>query len=141
MTSPLNPPARPVSRRDALALLGGFALLLTRPVAAAASPPRVRHPEPRPGITGANVLDPADVPQGSREGYQAAREIPQILDGLYCHCNCGERDHLRSLLSCFETRMPVSCSICSGEARMALRLHRSGGTLASIRKAIDRRYD
>jgi hypothetical protein len=36
--------------------------------------------------------------------------------------------------------MPVSCSVCSGEAVMALRLHRERGTLASIRKAIDRRY-
>lgn len=101
---------------------------------------RVPHPEPRPGITAERVLDPASVPERSRAAYAAAREVPQLLDGIYCHCDCAERDGLRSLLSCFETRMPTSCGICRDSAEVALRLHREGRTLDEVRAALDRQF-
>lgn len=100
----------------------------------------VEHPEPRPDITSAKVLPEEEVPQRARPAYRAAREIPGVLDGLYCHCDCAERDKLRSLLSCFQTRMPTSCGICREEAVLALRLHREGRTLDEIRAAVDRKY-
>ena len=59
---------------------------------------------------------------------------------MHCHCDCGERDRLRSLLSCFETRMPTTCGICRESAELALRVHREGGTLADVRAALDRKY-
>lgn len=102
---------------------------------------RVRHPEPRPGITAVNVLpDSAVKLDRHKDAYQAAREIPEILDGIYCHCDCEKNRELRSLLSCFESDMPQSCGICLGEARLARRLHREGRSLAEIRVAIDRQY-
>jgi hypothetical protein len=131
------------TRREFLVSAAAVAgLFLVRPLLAAT---RVRggrtvHPDPRPGITSAAVLDPSSVPERSRPGYEAARAIPEILDGLYCHCDCAQRDGLRSLLSCFETRMPVGCGICSGEAQLAHRLSREGRTLSAIRKAVDDRY-
>jgi hypothetical protein len=134
-----------VGRRGALRLLAGLALGAL-PLARLGAAPLVRarwgpeHPEPRPGITAERVL-PADVvPSQARKAYEAAREIPQVLDGLYCHCGCAARDGLRSLLSCFETRMPFSCGYCREEAELALRLHRDGRTLAEIRRAVDREY-
>lgn len=133
-------PARSCSRRDALALLAAAALGLLRPNLLRAAPPATVHPEPRPGITAAAVLDPAGVPERARRGYEAAREVPEVLDGLYCYCDCAERDGLRSLLSCFETRMPMHCGICVGEAALAHRLSREGRDLAAIRKAVDDRY-
>jgi hypothetical protein len=36
--------------------------------------------------------------------------------------------------------MPQSCGICTGEARLARRLHARGRTLAQIRVEIDRTY-
>ena len=129
----------PRTRRDALLIMGvGLLGALARPLDASRS--ITQHPEPRPGVTAAAVLDPALVPEGARAGYEAAQAIPEVLDGLYCYCDCTERDGLRSLLSCFETRMPVQCSICVGEARMAHRLARQGRTLTEIRKSIDDRY-
>jgi hypothetical protein len=131
-----------LSRREAVAAIAAALAGLLGPGTAAWARPPVTHPEPRAGITGASVLDPASVPGRARGGYEAAREIPEILDGLYCHCDCAERDGLRSLLSCFETRMPmpVSCGICVGEARLALRLRREGRSLREIRRAVDERY-
>ena len=86
------------------------------------------------------VLPDADVPRSARAAYAAAREIPQLLDGLRCHCECAARDGLRSLLSCFESRMPTSCGICRDEALLALRLHREGRTLDEIRAAVDEEF-
>ena len=139
--------ATPLGRRAALHLLlgAGAALAagtLARVPLAHARPVRqtAPHPDPRPGITAAAVLDPAGMPRPARAAYEAAREIPQVLDGLDCHCDCAARDGLRSLLSCFETRMPLTCGYCREEAELALKLHREGRTLAEIREAVDREF-
>lgn len=100
-----------------------------------------QHPDPRPGITAANVLPAAMVPApGAREAYEAARSAPQILDGLYCHCNCSKHSGHRSLLTCFESEHGAYCDICMGEAMMASQLAASGSSLAAIRNAIDARF-
>ena len=158
MRADLNPPltgtrsdrvervAREMTRREALvgmARLGAAALLLPAllPRVARAQPaPDVPHPEPRPGITAAAVLADEDVPQKYRDAYAAAREVPEVLDGIFCHCDCAAHRGMRSLLSCFESKMPQSCGICLGEARLALKLHREGKDLAAIRVAVDRRF-
>ena len=98
------------------------------------------HPEPRPGITGERVLAAEKVPGKHRDAYDVARELPDVLDGLYCHCDCAERDGLRSLLECYYGAMPQSCRVCLNEARMAKRLHDEGRSLAEIRRAIDDEY-
>ena len=38
-----------------------------------------------------------------RQAYQAAKEIPWILDSIYCYCKCEESPVFRhkSLLSCY----------------------------------------
>lgn len=150
--TPEHDPATPSRRGFIGTLLGVGVVAFGTPAGLAAlaersagrhlggAPGRVAHPEPRPGITGERVLASADVPERSRAAYDAARQIPQILDGLYCYCDCAERDRLRSLLSCFETRMPTSCGICRDSAELALRLHGDGRTLDEIRAAIDRRF-
>ena len=131
----------PISRRDALARI---AIAIAAPLVAGAArraPRGPRHPEPRPGITAEHVLPDARVEAEFKDAYDAARQIPEVLDGIYCHCDCADRhSNLRSLLSCYETEMPMHCGVCSGEARAALRLHKEGKTLAEIRAAIDKRF-
>ncbi|HEU0298123.1 MAG TPA: PCYCGC motif-containing (lipo)protein [Longimicrobium sp.] len=99
-----------------------------------------RHPEPRRGVTAARVLPPERVPERAREVYAMAAQIPQVLDGLYCHCDCHDRDGLRSLLECFEEEMGGTCGICQGQARLAHQMHEDGKRLNEIRKAIDVQY-
>jgi hypothetical protein len=132
------------SRREALRALarvaGAAVVTLALPRGAGALVRRARHPDPRPGITAANVLAEGAVPERAREAYRVAREIPGILDGIYCHCDCAERDGKRSLLGCFEGTMASTCGICRGEATLAGKLNAKGKSLDEIRAAVDDEY-
>ena len=101
------------------------------------------HPDPRPGITGENVLAEAEIGERRRvrEAYEAARTHPELFDGVYCACECDKSMGHRSLLSCFEGHgMALHCERCQGQARLADRLQRAGTSLDEIRTAIDDRY-
>jgi hypothetical protein len=102
--------------------------------------PKSHHPTPRPGITGANVLSADVVPEPAREAYTIAARIPDVLDGLFCHCECHEREGLRSLLECYEEDMATTCAICQSQAILAGELHDQGKSLAQIRAALDQRW-
>jgi uncharacterized protein with PCYCGC motif len=114
----------------------GAALLVTRTGHA------TTHPEPRPGITAERVLPPGMVPHtpGSVEAYAAARAMPGVLDGVYCHCNCSRTAGHRSLLTCFESEHGAYCDICMGEAMNATQMAQAGSSLQAIREAIDRQF-
>jgi len=99
-----------------------------------------RHPAPRVGITAERVLPADSVAERGREVYTMAARIAGMLDGLYCHCDCHERDGLRSLLECFENAMASTCGICLGEARKAFEMHERGKSLDEIRQAVDDAY-
>ena len=36
-----------------------------------------------------------------KSAYQAAREVPWLLDSITCYCFCEESFHHKSLLSCY----------------------------------------
>jgi hypothetical protein len=102
---------------------------------------RFAHPEPRPDIDGAGVLRSSDVLPHVAELFDGIRRIPDIADGIGCHCGCGAMPDMRSLLSCYEgIGMAQFCVICEGEGRMAVSMRAQGHTLGEIRAAIDRRF-
>lgn len=37
----------------------------------------------------------------ARQAYQIAKDIPWILDSIYCYCDCEESVGHKSLLSCY----------------------------------------
>jgi hypothetical protein len=143
----VHQPAR-CSRRHFLALCGGaFALSAgaAHPLAALGRRPLADpgHPTPRPGITAANVLPDSELAEfsGAMPAFVAIREIPQIADGIRCHCGCADLPGFYSLLSCYEgAGMARMCDICQGQGRLAARLFKSGKTLDEIRAAVDARY-
>lgn len=101
------------------------------------------HPAPRDGITAAGVVAPdryARDPDIARVYTMAAR-IPNVLDGLYCYCECGKHSGHRSLLTCFESDHGSLCDICLGEAELAYNMAQQGATLQQIRAAIDARFN
>lgn len=108
----------------------------TRPTAK----PMSHHPAPRPGITAENVVRADAMPERARSAYAVAARIPEVLDGLFCHCDCHDRDGRRSLLECFHDDMASTCGICQGQARMAGEMHAEGKSLDEIRNAIDQRW-
>ncbi len=135
-------PKTHTSRRSALLALlsAGVGVLLPR--GAAAIRP-FSHPTPRAGITGAKVLTAADLTKSPHlvELFDGIRAIPQIADGIGCHCGCAELSSHYSLLSCYEgDAMAKSCPICQGEGRVTIRLAKAGKSLNEIRAAIDAQF-
>jgi hypothetical protein len=100
------------------------------------------HPSVRVGITSAKVL-PASAftaqPDVARV-YAMAETIPEVLDGLYCHCECSKHSGHYSLLTCFESDHGSKCDICLGEAELAYKMAKEGKTLDQIRVAIDAQF-
>ena len=132
-----------ISRRTALERIAG--LFAATFVAPASIDPflgrsELKHPDPRPGITAENVLAEDKIPDKKRvkEAFTAAREFPELFDGICCACGC-EKEH-RSLLSCFESPQPTGCYGCQEEATLVSKLAKEGKTLDDIRKAIDKKW-
>ena len=130
-----------LTRRGFIAKMtaGGVALLVS-PRFANAAP---KHPTPRPGITGKNVLTAKDLKKTPKliPLFDSVRDIPQIVDGIHCHCGCTDGTEFYSLLSCYELRgMARDCAICQGQGRLVVRLHSEGKTLDQIRAAIDAKF-
>jgi hypothetical protein len=102
------------------------------------------HPTPRKGITAAKVLKAEQLKGVDPEVvriFDMVREIPQVVDGIYCHCGCADLEESYSLLSCYEgDGMAQACVVCQGEGRLAFELHRKGKTLNEIRAAIDKSF-
>ena len=99
------------------------------------------HPTPRPGIDGSEVLAADAVAPHVAELFDQVRVMAPVVDGIGCHCGCGDVEGMYSLLSCYEgVGMAQYCEICEGEGRLAVRLQAEGRTLDEIRAAIDERY-
>ena len=47
------------------------------------------------------TLDPAQFVGKAAEAHRVAREIPDVLDQLYCYCGCDKHEGHKSLLSCY----------------------------------------
>jgi hypothetical protein len=142
-----------LSRRAFIATgLGAFATLLASSVVARAhshacahgSRTRGPHPEPRAGITGAKVATGEQLADVAPliPLFDSVRAMPEIADGIRCHCGCADLPGYRSLLSCYEgdDAMARECKTCQGQARLAARLHKSGKSLDEIRVAIDAKF-
>ncbi|MDQ6831514.1 MAG: PCYCGC domain-containing protein [Gemmatimonadota bacterium] len=135
------------SRRRFLTLIPGMAagLVLSRRelFASTSGEAAVAHPDPRPGIDASHMLTRAQV-HGSdaKEVFDMVRQIPQIADGIRCHCGCADLPGFYSLLSCYEKDgMAQHCSVCQGQGRLAFTLFKKGKALDEIRAAIDAKYD
>ncbi len=102
------------------------------------------HPTPRPGIDASHVLKAEQLKDATVAvpAFDEVRQIPEIIDGIRCHCGCATDKKRYSLLSCYEgDGMAKDCHTCQGQGRMAYRLHGAGKSLAEIREAIDAKYD
>ena len=133
------------TRRAALVALlsAGVGVVLLPRRASAIGVRGVSHPTPRAGITGVKVLTAADLTKSPHlvELFDGIRAIPQIADGIGCHCGCAELSGHYSLLSCYEGEaMAKSCPICQGEGRVTIRLAKAGKSLNDIRAAIDAQF-
>jgi hypothetical protein len=100
------------------------------------------HPKPRTGLTAADVASPSRYIEYPRiqQVYEMAAEIPAVLDGIYCHCDCSKHSGHRSLLTCFQDDHGAACDVCLAEAALAFQMVGEGRSLKEIRKAVDALY-
>ena len=83
-------------------VVGGFYLYQ-----GGASPPRsprqtVQTASARNGLQETRPTLPPSLFSGKvREAYAIARDIPEVLDQLYCYCRCRENFGHKNLLSCY----------------------------------------
>lgn len=100
------------------------------------------HPTPRPGIDASRVLTATQLHNADAAPvFDLVRQVPQVADGIRCHCGCAEVPGYYSLLSCFEgVGMAQHCDICQGQARLVHKLHGQGWSLNGIRAAVDAAY-
>ncbi|MBI5641856.1 MAG: hypothetical protein HY954_00110 [Deltaproteobacteria bacterium] len=86
------------------------------------------------------TLSPANYTGETARAYQAAREIPEVIDSLYCYCDCKKHFDHKSLLTCYVDEHAVHCDICIEEALMAYDLHKQGKDVKLIREAVDSKF-
>jgi len=131
--------AAPMGLKLVVAMLGVIVLVLGL---VATRDANAHHPEPRTGLTAQHVAAHeryADDPRIA-EVYEMAAQIPEVLDGLYCHCDCSRHSGHRSLLTCFQDDHGAACDVCLTEAALAWRMTRDGSALSEIRRQVDAMY-
>ncbi len=86
------------------------------------------------------TLSPAYFTGKVAKAYRIAREIPDVIDSLYCYCECKKNFGHKSLLTCYVDTHARYCKVCIDEALMAYSLHKKGKDIVSIRRAVDRSF-
>ncbi len=72
--------------------------------------------------------------------YKIAKENRELIDSLYCYCNCKKSIGHKSLLTCFVDRHAVNCSICKNQTLYAYSLYQKDNDIAQVRVAVDKRF-
>lgn len=86
------------------------------------------------------TLSPARFTGKTASSYEIAGEIPEILDSIYCYCDCKKHFGHKSLLTCYVDDHAAYCDVCMDEAIRAYELFKQGKDVLTIRKTIDREF-
>lgn len=86
------------------------------------------------------ILDPLLFKGKTAYTYQIAREIPEVLDNIYCYCRCQNHSGHKSLLSCYTDKHAAFCDVCQNQAIRAYELYKEGKDIATIKKIEDEEF-
>jgi hypothetical protein len=94
-------------------------------------------PQPRRPVT----LNPAAFADPeTKNAYQAAKDVPEVLEYMPCYCGCfGNAGH-RNNLDCFKDNHGVTCSLCRAIAIEANRQSKLGTPVQQIKRIVDERW-
>ncbi len=137
----MRTPLRRLYSLGLVSLCVGLAL----PVTANASGTQARKPADRSSkkeaagacracIEKGSVLDPGQFARGYEpdvaRSYEAARKYPDLIDRLHCFCECKEsqREHHKTLLTCFTSLHAAGCGVCQQEAIQAAKMKSQGAS-------------
>jgi hypothetical protein len=107
-------------------------------------PQRVNDPvaarTPRPGRTLVATLSPSLFAGKTQAAYQAAQDVPAVLDEMPCFCGCMRDPGHQSNLYCFRDNHSAHCAMCQDIALDARDMWNDGDTIQQIRDRIVARY-
>ncbi len=86
------------------------------------------------------TLAPALFVGKTERAYRTAHDMPDVIDQLYCYCECDKHSGHLSLLSCYTDNHAANCDICQEEALDAAQMQKQGYSVGKIRAYIDQKY-
>ena len=86
------------------------------------------------------TLSPALFIGKAARTYKIARENRELIDSIYCYCNCKKSIGHRSLLTCFVDKHAANCDICQDQALYAYSLYQKNNDFAKVRVAVDKKF-
>ena len=86
------------------------------------------------------VLDPARFAGRTAAAYRVAERFGDMLDYMYCYCNCSKSIGHKSLLSCFTDGHAANCGICQDQAFYAANIYEKNSDIAQVRQAVDKKF-
>jgi hypothetical protein len=86
------------------------------------------------------TLSPARFFGETARAYDVAKENRDLLDSIYCYCNCKKSFGHKSLLTCFVDQHAVNCTICKDQALYAHSLFQKDNDIAKVRVATDKKF-
>ncbi|MSO21144.1 MAG: hypothetical protein EXQ56_11935 [Acidobacteria bacterium] len=75
-----------------------------------------------------------------RASYQAARDVPEVLEHIPCYCGCFANSGHRNNLDCFKDNHGVSCALCRTIAVESKAMSQAGLPVEQISLAINEKY-
>ena len=76
----------------------------------------------------------------AREAYQAAKDVPEVLEQLPCYCGCMSSFGHKNNLFCFMDQHGSACTICQEIAVDARKMHKEGVPIERIKENIAAKY-
>ncbi len=74
------------------------------------------------------------------KAYNLAGQNRELLDSMYCYCNCKKNFGHKSLLSCYVDKHAADCKICMDQAFYADSRFKEGMDIAQVRLAVDKKF-
>lgn len=74
--------------------------------------------------------------------YETARQIPHVLDKMYCYCHCAINPKFKhkSLLTCYTDEHASQCGICMRQAMVSMEMTKAGKKPAEISEYFKKQY-
>ena len=88
------------------------------------------------GVLSPTIFDDAK----TRAAYQAAKDIPEVLEQLPCFCGCMSHYGHKNNLFCFKDQHGSGCDLCQDIALDARKMHDQGMSIAQIQEQIKAKY-
>jgi hypothetical protein len=88
------------------------------------------------GVLSPTLFDDAK----TRAAYQAAKDIPEVLEQLPCFCGCMSHYGHKNNLFCFKDQHGSGCDLCQDIALDARKMHDQGMSIAQIQEQIKAKY-